>query len=188
MGTGDHLCASGGCSPTSRSLHLAEHRPLEVFLQLQAALRATVQELLSISSTPAAISAAGLPGAFGNGGRGAWQMPGTATPPPAVLLAAPKPHPSGISLRCKNSLQSSWRPPFPAFFKQTAPSTSRPRAGTTSLAAAVTAATPRPECVCRHRPSSACRAPGHVDPRMLRLLLSSCKKFTGSSQMPFPEF
>lgn len=55
-------CASGGCSPTSQLLDLAKHWPLEVFLQLQAALKATVQELPSISSTPPAISAAGLAG------------------------------------------------------------------------------------------------------------------------------
>lgn len=31
------------------------------------------------------------------------------------------------------------------------------------------------------------RARGHVDPQTLHLFLSSCKKFTGSSQMPSPE-
>lgn len=119
----------------------------------------------------------------------AWQMLASATPSPAVLLLpVPKPHPSGISLQCKNSLRSSWHPPFPAFSKQTAHSTSHPRAGTTSLAAAATAATPLPEHVCRHGLSSLCRAPKHVDPQMLHLLLSNCKKFTGSSRIPSPEF
>lgn len=79
-------------------------------------------------------------------------------------------------------------PPFPAFSKQTAHSTSHPRAGTTSLAAAATAATPLPEHVCRHGLSNLCRAPKHVDPQMLHLLLSNCKKFTGSSRIPSPEF
>lgn len=62
MGTGDTLCASGVCSFTSQLSDLAKRWPLEVFLQLQAALRATVQELPSISSTPPGISAAGLAG------------------------------------------------------------------------------------------------------------------------------
>lgn len=52
----------------------------------------------------------------------------------------------------------------------------------------VTAATLLPECVCRDRPSSLCRVPRHVDPKMLHLLSSNCKKFTGSSQMPSSEF
>lgn len=51
-----------------------------------------------------------------------------------------------------------------------------------------TAATPLPACVCGHKPSSLCRVPAHVDPEMLHLLLSNCQKFTGSSQMPLPEF
>lgn len=189
MGTGDHV-PQGAAAPHPGYRTQPSTGPWKFFLNYK---QHSEQQCKTFPASPAPHERSvqpGWPGGFGNSGRAtAWQMLASATPSPAVLLLpVPKPHPSGISLQCKNSLQSSWHPPFPAFSKQTAHSTSHPRAGTTSLAAAATAATPLPEHVCRHGLSNLCRAPKHVDPQMLHLLLSNCKKFTGSSRIPSPEF
>lgn len=91
-----------------------------------------------------------------------WPVP--LSPPPAVLLAVPKPHPSGISLQCKKPPKFSALP-FPRLFQPDSSLHIPLKSWHYQPGCCVTAATPLPECVCRHRPSSLCRVPRHVDPR-----------------------